>query len=385
MRAKARVAIVGAGLGGMTLATLLQNNGYEARVYEQSPQFIKLGFGIDLSANAMRVMHKIGLEDRMPRRGLMPISRQNREWKTGRMMYDQPVTDWHGKYGPDLVMPRSDLQSALIAGLLPGTIEWGKKLVDLDDGGRLPRLYFADGSEAEADFVVGADGVSSRMREILLGPTPPDFSGVVAFRTAYPSARLGNLRVADSTKWWGEDRHFIIYYLTAARDLICVISGSKQDSWDMSVSSMPVTVDEVRDTYKGFHAEVQRVIDAAPEFSKWPLFVHDPLLLWSRGNVVLLGDACHPMRPHMGQGAAMAMEDAVMLTRCLNEESDLQRAFERYRFNRIDRTAAIQKESQKNTWMKYEMDPGWVYGYDVFAAPLRPLPKQKPGIEHAVR
>lgn len=371
--ARAEVAIVGGGLGGTTLATLLQGSGYGVKIYEQSPQIVKLGFGIDLSANAMRVMFRIGLEDRLPRPGLMPTKRHNRVWDSGEMLYDQPVLDWHRTYGRDLVMTRADLQTALIGGLQPGTIELGKRLQTIDDGGRRPRLTFADGTSAEADFVVGADGVNSRIRELLLGPTPPIFSGVVAFRAAFPTSRLDGLRVADSTKWWGEDRHFIIYYLSGARDIICVISGSREASWDMSISSLPATIDEVRRTYTGFHQEVQLVINAAPEFSKWPLFVHDPLPIWSRGRIVMLGDACHPMRPHMGQGAAMAMEDAVMLVRCLEAESDLGNAFERYRINRIERTSAIQQESQKNTWMKYEMDPGWVYGYDVFAAPLLPL------------
>jgi 6-hydroxynicotinate 3-monooxygenase len=270
-------------------------------------------------------------------------------------------------------MTRADLQTALIAGLQPETIELGKRLLNIDDNGSRPRMTFADGTTAEADFVVGADGVNSRIRELLLGPTPPVFSGVVAYRSAFSTSRLSGRQFADSTKWWGEDRHFIIYYLSGARDIICVITGAREKNWDVSVPSLPATVDEVRQTYVGFHEEVQSVIDAAPEFSKWPLFVRDPLPLWSRGKIVLLGDACHPMRPHMGQGAAMAMEDAVMLVRCLKAESSLQNAFERYRINRIDRTSAIQQESQKNTWMKYEMDPGWVYGYDVFYLPLQPL------------
>lgn len=369
MSDRRRVAIIGAGLGGTTLANLLQDEDFEVRIYEQAPRFAKLGYGIDLSANAMRVMRHIGLEERLPIQGLRPISRVNLEWDTGRMMYDQPVTEWHKTYGFDLIVPRGDLHGALLSGLNPETVEWGKKLVSIDDGGGSPRVEFADGTSAEADIVVGSDGVNSRVRELLLGPTPASFGNVVVYRGALPTS----IEMADTIKWWGEGRYFIAYYLTAARNSLCIISGVKADSWDMSVSSVPVTVEETHEAFAGFHSDVHAIIASGSGFSKWPLLVRDPLSLWSRGNIVLMGDACHPMKPHMGQGAAMAMEDAAMLTRCLAHEADHRRAFDLYRSLRIDRTSAIQKESNKNTWMRTEMDPGWVYGYDIFDVPLSPV------------
>jgi len=377
MTDKPRIAIVGGGLGGSTLAILLQVAGYQVKVYEQMAEFLRIGFGIDLSANATRIMRKIGVEARLRKPGFAPAQRLSREWDTGRVLFAHLVEEWGKKYGTDLVMPRSDLNEALLSGLEPGTVVFGKRLLDLTETNTSIELAFADGTKAESDIVVGADGINSRVREILLGPQRPTYSGVIAYRSGFPTKLLGDFKVeADSTKWWGSDRHFITYYLTEARDEISFISGSPQKAWDSDALSMPADKDEIRAAFVGFHSEVQRVIEACPQASKWPLMTRDPLPLWSRGRIVLLGDACHPMRPHMGQGACQAMEDAVILARCLNDEvdSDFLEAFRRYEANRIGRTSKIQQESQKNQWMRHETDPDWVYSYDAFNVPLIPAP-----------
>ncbi len=171
-----------------------------------------------------------------------------------------------------------------------------------------------------------------------------------------------------------EDRHFIVYYLTGARDEVYFVTGSPEPNWPGGVSSIPATIAEIKKCYEGFHPEVQRVIDASPWASKWPLLERDPLPLWSRDNIVVLGDACHPMKPHMGQGAGMAIEDAAILARCVAASGDdFPTAFKLYRANRIERTSIVQKASHENTWMKYATDPSWVFAYDAFTVPLLPL------------
>jgi 6-hydroxynicotinate 3-monooxygenase len=141
--------------------------------------------------------------------------------------------------------------------------------------------------------------------------------------------------------------------------------------WPGGVSSLPATKDEIKACYEGFHDEVQRVIDASPAASKWPLLERNPLPLWSRDNIVVLGDACHPMKPHMGQGAGMAIEDAAILVRCIDEANgNYADAFRRYRNNRIERTTAMQGSSRENVWLRDPTDPEWVYGYDATTVPL---------------
>jgi 6-hydroxynicotinate 3-monooxygenase len=269
--------------------------------------------------------------------------------------------------------------SELVKALQPNSIVFNKQLLDIGTRNGGTQLLFTDQTETEADVVIGADGVDSKVREILLGFDPPIYTGFVAYRSIYPASLLGDFKITgDGAKWWSderhpakEDRHFINYYLTKKRDEIYFVTGSPAPDWPGGVSSIPATKAEIKECYVGFHDEVQRVIDAAPAASKWPLLERNPLPLWSRDNVVVLGDACHPMKPHMGQGAGMAIEDAAILARCIdNADGNFAEAFLLYRANRIERTTKIQRASHENVWMKYPMDPTWVYSYDAINVPL---------------
>jgi 6-hydroxynicotinate 3-monooxygenase len=380
---KPRIAVAGGGLGGVTAALLLQQAGHDVQVFEQAPLLARIGAGIGLGPNVLRVMRHVGVFDQVMATGIVPDRSLSREWDTGRILYERSETTSIDRFGlPTLFMHRGDMLSILAAGLRPGTLHFGKRLIDIGTRRAGTQLIFDDGTEAEADIVIGADGVNSRVREILLGPKPPTYTGFVAYRSIFPTALLGDFRItADQTKWWSddrhpaaEDRHFIVYYLTAKRDEVYFVTGSPEPNWPGGVSSIPAEISEIKKCYEGFHPEVQKVIDASPWASKWPLLERDPLPLWSRDNIVVLGDACHPMKPHMGQGAGMAIEDAAILARCIAASGDdFASAFKRYRANRIERTSRVQKESHANTWMKHPTDPSWVFAYDALTVPLLPL------------
>jgi 6-hydroxynicotinate 3-monooxygenase len=380
MKKSPRIAVVGGGLGGTTAAILLQQSGFNAVVYEAAAKLERIGAGIHLHPNVTSVMQVIGVDQEMFRIGLSPKTWKSREWDTGTVLYEPDMAEWERDFGiPHLIMHRGDMQAVLTAALTPGSLSFGKRLVDLKEKGSSVELVFADGSREEADIVIGADGVNSKVREILLGPEEPTYSGFVAYRAIFPTSLMGDYQIgADTTKWWSddrlaakEDRHFIIYYLTAKRDEIYFVTGSPDPNWGGGVSPVPATITEIKTCYAGFHDEVQRVIDACPAASKWPLLERAPLPLWSRGNVVLLGDACHPMKPHMGQGAGMAIEDAAMLVRCLKlNAANPAAAFAQYRDNRIERTSLVQRLSHENTWMHYPTDVGWVFGYNALTVPL---------------
>ena len=381
---KLTIAIVGAGLGGLTAAILLQRAGYPVRVYEQAPEIARIGAGINLGQNILRVMHHLGLSDAMYQTGLVPERHLSREWDTGRVLFDVPLQDWAARYGmPNLIMHRGDLQASLAAALDPGTIVFDRHLRGLQTQPGGMRLEFADGATADADIVVGADGVDSRVREILQGAAPPLYTGVVAYRAIFPTALLGGKGLeSDFSKWWSderhpaeEDRHFLIYHLTERRDEVYFVTGSPDPHWDASVSNVPAPIDEIRACYEGFHPEVTRVIDACPQATKWPLLIRPPMEHWSEGRVVLLGDACHPMKPHMGQGANMAMEDGVVLARCLDAcDGEHTQAFAMYEATRIARATRVQQESFVNVWLKYPTDPSWVFAYNPLSVPLSPEP-----------
>jgi len=369
------LAIIGAGMGGLTLAAVLHRHGIAARVYEQAPRFVRLGAGIQMSPNAMRVLRGIGLEPRIRATAFQPHAWTNREWDTGAMKHELPLgADAEAKYGaPYLLMHRGDLHEALVSAVPAEILARDKKLVDVDWRGRGVALRFADGTTAQADAIVAADGVHSRVREIWLGAETPNFSGRVAYRTTFPSTLLEGLAIDACCKWWGPDRHIVIYYVTAARDEVYFVTSVPEPEFTVESWSATGDLATLRAAFAGFHEQVRRVVGACPRVHKWAIVDRDPLARWGEGSMVLLGDAAHPMTQYMAQGAATAMEDAVVLGRCIAATpDDLPGAFRRYEAARRERTARIQGTSQQNTWMRQATDPDWVYGYDAWTAPLEP-------------
>ena len=373
-RADGRIAIIGAGLGGLAAAALLQKAGYDAKVYEQTPTVTRLGAGIHLGPNVTRILRKIGIEPELRRIGAQPDRWANRAWNTGEMSFDCILGPGAEKrYGsPYLILHRGDFHEILCQAVKPESIGWGKRLVDLDMSGTSVRLTFDDHTHAEADWVIGADGVNSRVREILLGPEAPKYTGYVAHRSIFPASRI-DFHIDDCTKWWSPDRHIVVYFLTSDHREIYFVTGVPRPTWPEGVAWLPGDYDELRASFAGFEPRVQALLNASTEMTTWPLLERDPLPLWSRDRVVLLGDACHPMKPHMGQGAAIAIEDAAMLVRCLEHSGsgDLTAMFKLYETNRIERSSRVQHESHTGEWMRHPVDPFWVYGYDVFNEPLK--------------
>src|SRR4051812_44605498 len=288
------VAIVGAGMGGLAAAATLRQIGIDVTVYEQAPQFARIGAGIQMLPNSSHVLRGIGVEARLRRIAFAPYSHLNRVWDTGEITNELPMPE--SLYGaPYLCMHRGDLHDALASVVAPETIHLNKKLVGLDQAGSGVKLHFADGTETVAQLVIGADGVHSTVRDIILGPERPVNRGRVAYRGVFPSALMGAADVGPSrTKWWGEDRHIVIYYIKRDRSEIYFVTSVPEPLEWMTRESWSARGDvrELRAAYRGFHADVRRVLEACPECHKWAIIEREPLPRWSDGRVVLLGDAC---------------------------------------------------------------------------------------------
>jgi len=374
---KLSVAIVGAGMGGLAAASTLRRAGFDPQVYEQAPRFERIGAGIQMMPNSMKVLRKIGVEDKVRATSFQPYSHLNRVWDTGEIIRELPMPE--SLFGaPYLCMHRGDLHDALLSVLPAGIIHLGKKLAGLDQDSSGVTLTFADGTRAQADAVIGADGVHSVVRELIVGPDTPIHKGRIAYRAVFPSSLLKGRDIGPSrTKWWGTDRHIVSYYTTATKsEVYFVTSVPEPAEWLTRESwSAKGDVKELRAAYEGFHSDVRAVLEACPDCHKWAILEREPLSRWSDGRVTMLGDACHPMTPYMAQGAAAAIEDAAILARCLAEVEgdDIEGAFRCYETNRKPRTAKIQAISSANTWMKGgDDDTSWLYGYDAWNVPLLP-------------
>jgi 6-hydroxynicotinate 3-monooxygenase len=183
---------------------------------------------------------------------------------------------------------------------------------------------------------------------------------------------LNGYQIGDCTKWWGPDRHIVIYYVRPDRSEVYFVTSQPDPGFTEESWSLIGDVNELREAFTDFHPEVRHVLASCPEVNKWALVDRDPLPRWSDGNITLLGDACHPMTPYMAQGAAMAIKDGAVLSRCLEnvDRAGVADAFRRFEATRKPRTSRMQLSSRTNTWLRDKTDPDWMYGYDAWTAPL---------------
>ncbi|MDX3893082.1 FAD-dependent monooxygenase [Pusillimonas sp.] len=371
------IGICGGGIGGLAAAIALRKLGQRVVVFEQAPQFARVGADINLTPNAVRALDGLGVGDALRETAARPAFRISRDGYTGeetsRLAMSSAAEE---KYGaPQLTMHRADLLTALEAAVPADCIKLGKKAVRIEQVDGKVRLDFADGSSETVDALVGADGIHSVVRTAMLGPEQPQFTGVVAYRAVVPAERLeGCVDLDCFTKWWGDrpEVQVVSFPLNQGKDIF-IFATTPQPEWQLESWTAPGDVAELKEIYSDFHADARARLNACTEVLKSALYIRDPLPHWYQGNLVLLGDAAHPMMPFMAQGAGQAVEDAVVLARCIAEPSfdSLQRAWAAYQNARLERTSRIQIASRSNTWLKEGGNADWVYDYDAWTAPLK--------------
>jgi 6-hydroxynicotinate 3-monooxygenase len=329
----------------------------------------------------MLVMRRLGVEQALSDIGLHPDAFVSRQWDTGEITFElsfDPASEAH--YGAAYInVHRGDLHAVLHSALAPDTVAFGKKLCDLAPSRAAVRLAFEDGDQGQADLVIGADGVNSKVRDVLLGAEKPRYTGHIAHRAIFPASLLNGLPIRACTKWWGPGNHILVYYMTQARENVYIVTSAPQAAWDETASFVPCDRDEFIATFDGYHSELRRVVEAAPEVTKWPVYDREPVELWYRDRIVMLGDACHALRPYMAAGAAMAIEDAAVLARSIAQfgTDDPAESFAWYAANRMPRVDTVRRISFANTWLRTPTDPTWLFQYDACAAPL--VPPQRAG------
>lgn len=368
------VAIIGAGMGGLAAAATLIRAGLDVTVYEQAPAFQRLGAGIQQGANSVKVLRRLGLEERLRDVAYQPALTKYRNGETGELLWEREQgRSYEDKYGaPHLLLHRADLHEALASIVPSDVVSLDKRLVEFSQDREGVSLSFADGSNAHADVMIASDGVHSIVRDRLVGAERPRFTGRVAYRTTFPASLLDGLEIDGSTKWMAADRHIVIYYINPREDEIYFVTSTPEPDFSVESWSSKGDMDELRNDYRTFHPHVRAVLDACPQAHKWALVDRDPLPTWTEGRIALLGDACHPMTPYMAQGAATAIEDAAVLSRSLEGvgRADIPRALKRYEATRKPRTSWIQASSSTNDIERFRREQDAVYSHDAWTTEL---------------
>lgn len=349
-----KILIAGAGLGGLTAALALLRDGHDVTVLEQASKLGEVGAGLQLSANATRVLALLGVDDAVRDIASVPAGKQVRLWSTGQSwkLFDlgqQSVAE----YGyPYYTLYRPDLHGVLVdavRAIKADAIVLGARCAGFTSDEDSATVKLEDGRAFRADLLVGADGVHSRIRQGLFGQDAPSFSGCMAWRGVIQAARLPeHLRAPVGTNWIGPGGH-VIHYPLRRNELVNFVGVVERSDWAVESWTAAGTTDECLRDFANWNEDVHTLIRAIEVPYKWALMVREPLQQWGRGRVTLLGDACHPTLPFLAQGAAMAIEDGAMIARCLRETEDPQDALRRYQDARVERTTRIVQGSAANT------------------------------------
>lgn len=378
------VAIVGGGIGGIAAAVALRQRGIEVCVYEQAPALTEVGAGVALQPNGIRMMRRLGLGDEVTRHGARWLDPQFRRADGS---YILPL--WSAEEASTIEfygLHRADLLQMFVDQLPPGIVKTGHRCVDFHQNDERAIVSFANGARATADVVVAADGIHSVLQQFVVPTSAPLFSGSIAYRgvvsaasVCWPSGAMRN--------WLGAGKNFLVYPVRSD-ELINYVgfvqtNAQVKESWSASGH----TADLARE-FAGWDPAVETIVAQAGATFTWALYDREPLARWTRGRLTLLGDAAHPMLPHVGQGANQAIEDGVTLAAILSHTDRISapRGLQVYEELRRERCAQVQRSSRINgarykaagdnladrdrQLSSYSKERAWIWSYDAEAEAL---------------
>jgi salicylate hydroxylase len=397
-----KVLISGGGIAGLATALALRQRGVEVTVLEQATQLREVGAGLQISPNGSRVLQALGLGAAVEALACEAAAKEVRLWNTGRRwpLFDLGA-DARSRFGaPYWMLHRGDLHQVLRAAFeaaAPGALQTGVRVEHAQTLGDGVHVTAADGRVFTADVMVAADGVHSAQRRAAFGEGSARFTGLMAWRGVVPTARLApELCAPVGVNWVGPGGHVITYPLRRG-ELLNVVAIVEKPAWRGESWSDAGTHDEVHHDLAGWHPDLHHLIDAMELPFRWALLSRPALTGWLDGRSVLIGDAAHPTLPFLAQGANMALEDALLLARCLTELDDAPAALARFVALRLPRTTRIVQGAADNThrfhnplladpataaaYIDREWEPtrvrqryDWLFEHDVTQLPLDPPP-----------
>ncbi|WP_375411305.1 FAD-dependent monooxygenase [uncultured Bradyrhizobium sp.] len=342
------VVVVGGGIGGLFAANALIARGLRVSVFEQAPSLGEVGAGVFLTPNSVRQLQRVGFGPAVESRGARvgPHSRYFRH--DGTPIAPVQVTDssgWNATFG----MHRADLVEMLAAALPPQAVHTGHRCIGFEQAGEVARVRFANGATAEADVVIAADGIHSELRQHVAPPSRSVFHGSVAYRGVIEHQRIAHWPAASWLMWLGKGKHFLTFPLRAG-GLINYVGFVPADEEMKESWSAPGDPDVLRREFAGWDPRIETLLSRIEATFRWALYDREPLQGWSRGRLTLLGDAAHPMLPHLGQGANQSIEDGMALATILGraDRNTAVAALLAYEGLRRERVAAVQRGAREN-------------------------------------
>lgn len=349
------VLIVGAGIGGLTTALALQKAGIRVSIYEQASALAEVGAGLTVASNGSLVLQHLGLRAVLEDLAVVPGHGAVKHYRTGKTLVDIPrgATQIERFGAPYCQIHRNDLHQALVAAVRSADSNCLHLNCTLEDFGQDTNgvtALFNKSRTARADLLVGCDGIRSTVRARLFGTEEPRFTGYVAWRGLIPMERMTEAMIVPDSAVWIGPGHFLTRYKIRRGELLNYVGIARTNSWVEEGWSVRSTVETLLAEFRDFEPVARSILMATPpdQCFKWGLFDRDPLPTWTSGRVTLLGDAAHPITPFLGQGAVMALEDALLFARAVVAASSVSEALARYEKARVSRANHVLLASREN-------------------------------------
>jgi salicylate hydroxylase len=348
MEKRPNVVVVGGGIGGLFAANALIANGLQVSVYEQAPSLGEIGAGVFLTPNSVRQLRRVGLGPAVEKRGAR-VGTESRYFRhDGTPIAPVQVTDssgWNATFG----MHRADLVEMLAAALPPGVVHTGHRCSAFEQTGDIARASFANGAIAEGDVVIAADGIHSELQRYVTPPSRPVFHGSVAYRGVLAHQRIPHWPTDSWLMWLGKGKHFLTFPVRAG-ELINYVGFVPADQEMKESWSAPGDPDVLRREFAGWDPRIGSLLSQVEATFRWALYDREPLPTWTRERLTLLGDAAHPMLPHLGQGANQSIEDGMALATILAHanRATAPAALLAYENLRRERVAQVQRGAREN-------------------------------------